>query len=186
MSWMDKQTMRQTVRARFPDMEARNRESTLICRHVLSWPDYRAAKIVAGYIPLPREADITAVLADALASGKAVLLPRVEGERRMTLRRVHSLDELIPGRWGLLEPPPTAEIISVEAAQVMLVPLEAVDPSGMRLGKGGGYYDTLLTDEGPVTLGIALSWQWVERVPREPWDKPLDAAVDAKGIHLFK
>lgn len=178
----EKQALRQTVRARFPGSDERDRESCAICAHVLAWPAYRRARVVAGYMPLPREADVTPILADALQAGKALLLPRVEGERRMTLRRITSLDGLTVNRWGLLEPPEDAPIAPAGEAELLLVPLEAIDPRGMRLGKGGGYYDTLLERETGATLGVALSWQRVERVPEEGWDKPLDAVVGADGI----
>lgn len=185
MTSTDKQALRRAIRARFPGEGERNRESALICRHVMAWEVYRRARVVGGYVPLPREADVTPLLADVLASGKTLLLPRVEGERRMTLRLVERLDKLTTGRWGLLEPAADAPVVPAGEADLLLVPLEGVDRSGMRLGKGGGYYDALLRGKQVMKLGIALSWQWVGRVPREAWDQPLDAAADRDGIHVF-
>ena len=185
MSGAEKRALRAAVRGAFPGAEARDRESGAICAHVLAWPVYRRARVVAGYVPLIREADITPILRDALAAGKTLLLPRVEGERAMSLRRVDSLDALAPGRWGLLEPPEEAVIVPAGAAELLLTPLEAVDPLGTRLGKGGGYYDALLEGASGVKLGVALSWQRVPRVPAEPWDKPLDALVTEDGIQSF-
>lgn len=185
MNQTDKQALRQAVRARFPGMEARDRESELLRRRIAAWEPWRKARVVAGYIPLPREADVLPLLAQALEEGKTLLLPRVEGERRMTLRRVSRLDELVPGPWGLSEPPADARIVPVSAAELLLVPLEAVDGSGMRLGKGGGYYDALLEGAETLTLGVALSWQLVGQVPREPWDKPLAALADPSGVRRF-
>lgn len=183
MSEAEKQALRRAVRARFPGLRARDEESAAVCARVLAWPVYQRARVVAGYMPLPREADVTPILRDALAAGKTLLLPRVEGERRMTLRRVDSLEGLAANRWGLLEPPEDAPVMPAGAVELMLVPLEAVDRQGTRLGKGGGYYDALLEEKTGVTLGVAMSWQKVERVPREPWDKPLQAVADQEGIH---
>ena len=73
----------------------------------------------------------------------------------------------------------------MDALELLLVPLEGIDPSGMRLGKGGGYYDCLLADRSITTLGCALSWQWTVQVPCQAWDKPLSACADMNGIHLF-
>ena len=181
----DKRELRRVVRVRFPGGETRDRESALICGHIASWRPYQEARMVAGYLPLPWEADVTPLLRDALASGKTLLLPRVEGES-LTLRRVERMDALIPGRWGIPEPPEDAPIVPVSEAQLLLVPLEAIDGSGMRLGKGGGFYDALLQGCGAVSLGIALSWQRVERVPRESWDQPLSAVADQDGIERFR
>lgn len=179
----DKRALRKAVRARFPGPGERDRESLLICAHVLAWPAYHRARVVAGYLPLSWEADVTPILADALASGKTLLLPRVEGERMMTLRQITDLHGLAANRWGLMEPPEDAPVAPAGAAELLLVPLEAVDGQCVRLGKGGGYYDALLAKETGATLGVALSWQRVERVPREAWDRLLDGVADIDGIH---
>lgn len=181
----DKQALRRAIRARFPGQLERDRESALICRHVAGWEVYRQARVIGGYVPLPREADVMPLLADALASGKTLLLPRVEDEHRMTLRRMDRLDGLVTGRWGLLEPPEDAEVVPAFEAELLLVPLEGVDRSGTRLGKGGGYYDALLRGAAVTKLGVALSWQWADRLPRDQWDQPLDAVADRDGIHAF-
>lgn len=185
MTYPEKQALRKTPRARFPGGEDRRLASKKICGHVLRWSAYRQAQVIGGYLPLAWEADITPVLEDALRSGKTLLLPRVEGPRQMTLRRVDSLNRLVPGRWGLLEPSETAAIVSSSQVHLLLVPLEGVDERGNRLGKGGGYYDILLQETGAIALGVALPWQWVNSVPHDAWDKPLDACAAVEGIHVF-
>lgn len=181
----DKALLRRQVRGACLGEEALRRESAALCHHVLSWPVYREAACVGGYIPLRHEVDITPVLSDALRAGKTVVLPRIEAEHGLTFRRVGSLEELIPGPYGLTEPSTDAPNVPVEAIDLLITPLEAVTRTGMRLGKGGGYYDRLLAEHDVMTLGAALSWQWVDTLPAEPWDKPLRAAVDARGIHMF-
>ena len=103
----------------------------------------------------------------------------------MTLRRVRSLEELVPGAYGIPEPGGDTEIIPLSAVSLLIVPLEGIDRRGMRLGKGGGYYDRLLEGSQVMTLGAVMSWQWEEKVPAMPWDRPLRAAADCRGIHLF-
>lgn len=186
MTSIEKKALRQAVRSRFPGQEARDRESALLCRHVLDWPVYRAARVIAGYMPLLWEADVTPIMENALASGKTLLLPRVENGSRMTLRHVERLDRLVTNRWGLAEPTEEAEIVPAADARLLLVPLEAIDGEGVRLGKGGGYYDRLLRETEACAVGAAMSWQWVERVPSEAWDQPLDAAAGSEGIRLFR
>lgn len=181
----EKAALRRAIRAGYPGAETRARESEALCRHVMNWEAYRQARCVAGYLPLKREADVTPILRDCLQQGKQLLLPRVEGEGVMTLRLVRALEELQPGSFGILEPSPDAPVVSPHTADLILVPLEGIDRSGMRLGKGGGYYDRLLQTYRGVTLGIAMSWQWMASIPCEAWDMPLDAAADAEGVHQF-
>ena len=185
MQAADKAALRRAIRSRFPGADVRRAESEAMCRHIFAWECYRQAETVGAYIPLRREADVTAVMLDVLASGRGLALPRVDGEGHMTLRRVRSLEELVPGAYGIPEPGGDTEIISCSAVSLLIVPLEGIDHRGMRLGKGGGYYDRLLEDSPVMTLGAVMSWQWEEELPAMPWDRPLRAAADCRGIHLF-
>ena len=180
----EKAALRRRIRSCF-DAAERDAQSAALCRHVLAWEGYRQAKVIGGYIPMKHEADITPVLRNALACGKALALPRCGAAPEMTFHRVTSLEELIPGAYGLLEPMADAPQVEPEEIDLLLTPLEALDRRGMRLGKGGGYYDRWLERCSAVTLGAVLSWQWAEQLPADGWDKPLQAAADAEGIHVF-
>ena len=182
----DKAALRRRVREAFPGKAARKAESALICRHVLTWDVYRSAKVIGGYMPMAHEADVTPILLDALAQGKTLLLPRCRKKPDMVFHLVQRLDELVTGAYGLLEPAADAPVICPEKIDLLLTPLEALTVQGWRLGKGGGYYDHLLQNCDLLTLGVALSWQWVPELPRESWDRPLRAAADKGGIHLFE
>jgi len=178
----EKQLLRRAIRSRYPGAEERNRQSAAICTHVLASGLYRQCDALCGYVPMTREADVTPILMDALRSGRTLLLPRVEEEGRMTLRLVGSLEELIPGAYGIPEPSPEAPVACLTEETLLLVPLEGLDRGGVRLGKGGGYYDRLMADCRCPHLGILQSWQWAERVPCEPWDIRLAFAADPSGI----
>ncbi len=183
---IDKADLRRKVRAAFHGKAARDEESLMICRHVLDWDAYQAAGVIGGYMPMAHEADVTPILLDALAQGKTLALPRCGKKPEMVFHWVKSLDELVPGAYGLLEPAPDAPLVEPECIDLLLTPLEALTPDGWRLGKGGGYYDHLLQAHELLTLGVALSWQWVDALPRECWDRPLRAAADRSGIRLFE
>lgn len=163
----------------------RNRESALLCEHILASSVFQNAQVIGGYMPLTREVDVRPVLAAALHQGKTLVLPLCDQAPHMTMRKVVSLEELCIGTYGIPEASPDTPIISPEKIDLLLVPLEGIDHDGFRLGKGGGYYDRLLSLADIPTVGCALSWQWTEHVPREPWDKPLCACVDHTGIHWF-
>ena len=125
------------------------------------------------------------MLEAALRDGKRLLLPRVEAEGLLTFRRITHPDQLVKGSYGIPEPPPEAAIADPGIIDLLLTPLEGLDRTGMRLGKGGGYYDRLLSRYAPVTLGVVLSHQWAEAIPHDPWDRPLTGAVDRDGIVWF-
>lgn len=185
MTAMNKKELRRYLRAQHQGQVERARQSLLLCRSVLESEMYRSARVIGAYMPLPQEANITPVLEDVLRQGKTLALPLCGDAPHMTLRRVCSLDELVPGAYGILEPRADAPVIPVQELDLLLVPLEGIDRQGFRLGKGGGYYDCLLAAAEVPTLGCSLTWQWTEAVPHEAWDIPLKACADCHGIHEF-
>ena len=59
-------------------------------------------------------------------------------------------DGLVAARWGLLEPPePWLPESALAEAGVVLLPALAVDRSGVRLGRGRGFYDRSLAARDP-------------------------------------
>lgn len=182
---MTKREWRSHLRALHEGREVRDRQSAALCRHILNSDEYKSACVIGGYMPLPREADVLPVLTDALAQGKMLALPLCGQAPHMTLRRVDSLDELVPGAYGIPEPHESSAVIPLSQVDLLLVPLEGIDKSGMRLGKGGGYYDHLLAGANVKTIGCALTWQWAESLPAESWDEPLYACADEAGVHVF-
>lgn len=181
----EKQALRREIRLAFPGAGSRATQSAALCAHVLAWEAYRLAQVVGGYMPMLHEADVTPILQDALATGKTLVLPRCESPGCMSFHRVRSLGELVPGAYGLLEPDARVEAVPLEKVDLLLVPLEGITHHGMRLGKGGGYYDRALNDRHGLALGAALKHQWVENMPLDTWDMALDACADENGIYLF-
>lgn len=185
MTATTKRELRQQIRQQTGSPAERKAQSEAICRHLLNSELYRNARVIGGYLPLPWEADILPVLTDALTKGKMLALPRTETPPIMTMRTITALDTMQPGRWSVPEPDEHAPMMPPEKIDLLLVPLEGVDRFGCRLGKGGGYYDVLLAKTNAVALGVAFSWQRVDQIPCEPWDKPLQAVCTVEGIQFF-
>lgn len=82
-----------------------------MCAAVLSSDIWKNADTVAGYVPLRREADVTMLLRECLRQGKQLLLPRVETDGVMTMRRIRNLAELVPGAYGIPEPTGTSPVV---------------------------------------------------------------------------
>lgn len=179
-----KAELRKRLRAIRPDAAAVQAESRRICQVIREWNGFRQAQCIAAYMPLPHEPDILPLLQEALAEGKELLLPRVNhGE--MSFYRVDELKTLVTGAFGIREPSAGQPMALLAQAQLILIPLEAVDRQGNRLGKGGGYYDRALGEAGGMRLGIARQGQVIERVPVEAHDVALDGWADPEGIHII-
>lgn len=150
-----------------------------ITRRLLALPAFEAAGAVLSYAGFGSEFDTEAFNAAVLASGKVLLLPRVDQTRRvLRLYRVRDPGvDLLPGLWGIREPDPArCRESSAEAAELILVPGVAFDASGGRLGYGGGFYDRLLPGAALTAslAAAAFEAQVVDAVPMGPLDRRVD------------
>lgn len=93
----------------------------------------------------------------------------------------------VAGPHGIPEPDPTAEALIPD---LILVPLIAVDPTGTRIGQGGGHYDRALADPalaGARRIGLGWAMQRIaEVIDREEWDVPLHGFASPEGVEYFK
>lgn len=149
---------------------------------------YRDARAVALYSALDNEVATAELLADALASGRTVTLPRWNGARaEFEAAIVQDPVRLVPGKFGILEPPPGARPVSAAAmgGTLVCVPGLAFSAIGQRLGRGGGHYDRFLAALSPeaVTVGLAYSFQLLDVVPEGPADQRLNFIVTESALY---
>jgi 5-formyltetrahydrofolate cyclo-ligase len=89
--------------------------------------------------------------------------------------------EFITGELGILEPGDTAVPIQPEEIDIILVPGMAFDSGGGRLGRGKGLFDKYLAgipeDRRPILVGTGHDFQFLEHVPIEVTDIPMDYIV---------
>lgn len=158
----------------------------------------RRAPTVAAFEPIRGEIDTTPLIDAWLAAGVRVIVPasmtHVAWRRLRPTRRCgadaagdargaaddgttadgrHENDDRAGADATELGPDALAE------ADLVLVPALAVDAAGTRLGRGGGWYDRALARRAAHARVVAVCWPWecVDRLPREPHDAPVDAAL---------
>lgn len=146
--------------------ETRRDWSQAICERLGSSPFLRSAAHVVAYVPLGAEVDPTATAAAVLHSGRELYLPCSDGVAAMRTASVSSV-------------PRHGELLSRNDERVVfLVPGVAFDAGGGRLGRGRGWYDRLFERfDRARRIGLGFDLQVVPRVPRDPWDVPMDAVV---------
>ena len=134
-------------------------------------------KVIMLYSALPDEVPTQTLMAELVAQGKTVLLPRVINEKDMELRCYTGPQDLYKGAYGILEP--TGErYTDYEAIDVAIVPGMAFDAEGHRLGRGKGYYDRFLSRVPYLyKIGLCFSWQIVDRVPRDEHGMVMDEVI---------
>jgi 5-formyltetrahydrofolate cyclo-ligase len=144
-------------------------------------------KRFAVYAPSDGELDPSPIAERLLAANKIVALPVVERGRRLSFYEYSSDTPIVRNRFDIPEPD-TASATQVPAAvlDVVLVPLVAFDDAGIRLGRGGGYYDaTFGAKRNALLIGLAHELQRHEGLVHEPWDVPLDAVITERAARGF-
>ena len=140
-------------------------------------------RTLAAFVPDPSEPG-HGRLPDAYTElGARVLLPVIPSQGRVLDWGVYT-GELERGRFGLSHPVgPRLGPTAIEAAEAVVVPALAVDRFGIRLGRGGGYYDRALVHASPaaVLVTVVFDDERVEELPREPHDRPVTAVVTPSG-----
>jgi len=164
--------------------EERQRESEAIVRNVLALPEYGQARTVYCFIGGGWEVDTRPILEDALAAGKVVCVPRCEVNGGMAAHRIERLEDLqATGLFGIPEPFEHCEVVPFGAIDFAVVPCLCADKKGMRLGRGGGYYDRFMSVFPGTSVTVCYSAALQKQVPAEPHDKRIDCVVTADKVY---
>jgi len=179
-----KAAVRATVRAALAGMTPQQKaaESSEVCRKLLRHDLYTRARVVMAFAPLADEPLIAPVAQDALARGKTLLLPRVDwNSGTMVAALVQSWPgDLVRDARGMLVPVDDAPVYDPASIHFVLVPGVAFSSTGVRLGRGAGYYDRFLS-QIPIhrRIGVCFQCQRVEQIPLLPHDEPVAEVVSA-------
>ena len=112
--------------------------------------------------------------------GKTVALPVTQPDGQMRFARYDGA--LVPGRFGIPEPPRSARTLLPQPGDLMLVPALAYDRAGRRLGRGGGYYDRFLARVDCCTVGLIRAAFLLDALPAEWNDVPVSAVITEDGV----
>jgi len=169
---------------------ARREFGARITARLLGLPGYRDARCVMAYVGFGTEFDTATFVADVLAQGKALVLPRVERATR-TLR-LHAVrdpgSELASGVWGIREPrPDLCPAVDPATVDFVLVPGVAFTARCERLGYGGGFYDRLLSalSGRPALVAAAFALQLVPALPLTPEDRPVHRVLTEDAEYVL-
>ncbi len=162
-----------------------------LASHAVELPELAAARTVAAYVSVGGEPGTRELLEVLRRRGTRVLLPVLLGDNDLDWAVYEGATSLTPAGRGLLEASgPRLGPDAVLAADVVLLPGLAVDTGGMRLGRGGGSYDRVLTrlDAAgiePFLVVLLYAHEVIGRVPAEPHDRAVHAVVTPEGTRRF-
>lgn len=188
---MTKKEIRQHLRRVLTGIppETLHERSNRACARLVETREYHRAQILMLFLSLPNETDTTSLVLQAWRDHKRVLAPKVGWEqRRMLPIEIQSLsDDVSESPLGIREPARGAPI-PVADIDLVVVPGLAFDGHGNRIGRGRGFYDRFLAhpDWHGVACGLALEEQYIDQVPTNEHDRPVDILVTDEVVRRFR
>jgi 5-formyltetrahydrofolate cyclo-ligase len=182
-----KRALRPALIARRGEIGEREARSAAIRERVVSLPVFQRARAIHSFISIGAEVDTHALIAAALAQGKAVAVPVVERGRRLSHSWIKDIDpaDFAAGVMGTLAPR-----VIIPAAlgdwELTIVPMLGFDREGYRIGYGMGYYDKILAAAPTISVGVAFAAQEVATLPHEAHDVPLDMIVTEDEVIIVE
>ena len=140
-------------------------------------------KRVGLYYPFGDELS-TLELMDRLAKKKFIIsLPVIDNKFEMSFYSWNLNEPLKINRYGILEPFNGKKM----TPSILIIPMLAFDSNLNRLGYGGGFYDRYIQkierQNICIKIGLALSYQKINKVPVDKYDKKMDFIITEKRIY---
>jgi 5-formyltetrahydrofolate cyclo-ligase len=178
-----KKALRGEIRAMLQKLttEHRTANSPAIC-HALT-AIVRASptiRTIASFVALTSEPDLSEL--HASLPNHRLVYPRSLAGGEMHFHHVNDLNQMEPGFYNIPQPLDNADTLVAPAEiDLFLCPGLAFTESGQRLGKGGGYYDRLLSHRSPTSrlVGICFRKQVIPSLPTEDHDIQVDQVIYA-------
>nr|MCR5380722.1 5-formyltetrahydrofolate cyclo-ligase [Lentisphaeria bacterium] len=159
-----------------------------ICRRLTELLRKTDASMLAAYAAMKTEPMLESLMSAWLRSGRPLVLPRFNpSSREYEMVAIHDLStDLVAGHYGILEP--RGELAGLrppydgDRRMMWLIPGLGFDMKGHRLGRGGGYYDRLLSGATGMKTGVGYDCQIFDAIPCESHDIGVDYVVTETRI----
>lgn len=154
--------------------------SACIVNHLVRDFPQLASMIIGFCWPIKNEPDVRAAIERWHLSGARAALPVViKADAPLAFRDWQPESPLVSDRHGI----PTPTDGDWLTPQALLLPLNAFDSTGYRLGYGGGYFDRTLAalSPRPLAIGIGFEMNRVGSIRPEAHDQRLDWIVTETG-----
>lgn len=156
-----------------------------ILSRFLMYPVFQQVDSIFTYVSTEEEPDTSTILETAWQMGKLVAVPRClpGGNGQMEAVPVTSWEDLVPGRYGILEP--KVELPAIDAYKLALgvIPCVSADRFGHRLGHGAGYYDRFLAGQSMYKYCLCFEAMLSDEVPTEETDITMDRIFTEDKIY---
>ena len=148
-----------------------------ICRRFIGQEEYQNAQVIFCYVGTEREINTMPILENALKTGKRLGVPKCLSYGVMEVKEITSLEQLVSGAYGILEPVDECPVIRPEEIELACVPCISCSLDGRRLGYGGGFYDRYLPKVNCKKIALCRKELLEEEIPVDEFDVIVDAVI---------
>ena len=138
------------------------------------------SKVIGGYYPYNYEVDGMKILKKLEQQKYIISLPKIKKNYQMDFFEWSINDPLKINKYGIPEPISN----KVRYPDILFVPLVAFDKYLNRIGYGGGFYDRYISKirkkKNVLLIGLAYSFQKVNKIPINKYDIKLDFIITEK------
>ena len=172
-----KKALRKQVLQELKSLSAVEKEvmDAWLTEQLLLHPFYKEAKTIATYLSFPHEFQTARLIEQAQKDGKTLLIPKTYPHGKMDFV-VYKPEQLERNSFGLLEPQGDFTILESSQIDLIHVPGLAFNPSGYRIGYGGGYYDRYLEYFPGHTISTIYPCQ-IQNFQPEHYDIPVEEVL---------
>ncbi|MDO5743524.1 MAG: 5-formyltetrahydrofolate cyclo-ligase [Micrococcaceae bacterium] len=189
-----KDELRNRLRSRRRAMGTAQRAAQMaaLSGHLLQWlGEHAPRRSVTCFLSYGAEPPTGDLLARLHRAGYTIYVPICEPARLLSWTRWHPGVEMARSSVGPIDEP-VGERFGPEVmneVDVVLVPAQAVDAKGDRLGQGGGYYDRFIESitglsRVPRLVSLVFEHEFLSagQIPVEPFDQKVEAVVLPSGV----
>ncbi|CAM1313963.1 MTHFS (predicted) [Pycnogonum litorale] len=167
-------------------------QSSMVCNRLLNSDAYKNSKRISMFLSMNDEIRTEDMMKQMFRDDKILFIPKYDKKSsHMDMVELHSLEDfqLLPSTdWNIKQPKHDdlrPDALTTGGLNLILVPGLAFTKSGLRTGRGRGYYDTYLTrcndafqkriiTAMPLTVGLAFNEQMFDSLPVSEQDYVLD------------
>ncbi len=168
--------------------EDKHSRSLLACGWITRSVDFQNARVVMIFLSTPDEVDTAPLALRCWQSGKTVVAPKVSwDQKRMLPVEISSLQTGLTRTGPGISEPISGKPVPVDMIDLVIVPGLGFTNTGLRIGRGLGFYDRFLAQHDFIgrSCGLAFEAQIVETLPTLDHDVPLSMLVTEQGVRRF-
>lgn len=167
------------IRKSIPKDKKKQADYEIISRFLMT-SEYMEADTVLCYAGVNDEIDTSTLIYACLANKKKVGLPRCNGEI-LDFYYIESLEDLIVGSFGIMEPDPgKCKRVLDFSKSVLVVPGLGFSLDGNRIGYGRGYYDRFISHYHNKVVGLCYYPLIKVNIPVERTDQKVNVLITEK------